>query len=167
MLRRLQDELPSTRSLHQRHHSKASLTVARPQTPILLPGEQTSTRVEPAKHIYAAVIEVMDMPGVLDVGIWVGHAWADEPRDRTVGVVPGWDRVVIVQGAEKLAQMFWDARQDFKFVAPSGSLDECLQAALAPDARPYFISNSGDNPTAGRLWRCYLDSQATSRPSGI
>ncbi|KAK4550062.1 hypothetical protein LTR36_003029 [Oleoguttula mirabilis] len=117
--------------------------------PILLPGEQTSTRMEPAKHIYAAVPDVEAMPGVFDVGVWVGYAWADEPRDRAAVVVTGWDQRAVAQGAEKLAQMFWDAHRDFEFVAPNGSLEECLEVALASNARPYFISDSGDNLTAG------------------
>ena len=107
--------------------------------PILLPGEQTSTRVEPAKHIYAAVPEVET----------IGYAWADEPRNRGAVVVTGWDEKVVVESAEKLAKLFWDARKDFVFVAPHGSFKECLDAALSSKSRPYFISDSGDNPTAG------------------
>ena len=117
--------------------------------PILLPGEQTSTRDEPAKHIYAAVPEVEAIGGVLDAAIWVGYAWADEPRNRAAVVVTGWDKEVVASGAERLARLFWDARADFAFVAPTGSLAECLDAALASKTRPYFISDSGDNPTAG------------------
>jgi microcystin degradation protein MlrC len=117
--------------------------------PILLPGEQTSTRDEPAKHIYAAVPEVEAFPGIIDAAIWVGYAWADEPRNRAVVVVTGWDENAVTEGAERLARIFWDAHADFKFVAPSGSFKECLDTALASDSRPYFISDSGDNPTAG------------------
>jgi microcystin degradation protein MlrC len=117
--------------------------------PILLPGEQTSTRDEPAKHIYAAVPGVEALDGVIDAAIWVGYAWADEPRNRAIVVVTGWDREVVAKGAEKLARLFWDARADFAFVAPTGSLAECLDVALTSSARPYFISDSGDNPTAG------------------
>jgi microcystin degradation protein MlrC len=117
--------------------------------PILLPGEQTSTRVEPAKRIYAAVPGVEDMEGVLDAAIWVGYAWADEPRNRAVIVVTGWEQHAVAAGAERLARLFWDARKDFDFVAPTGSLAECLDTALGSKARPYFISDSGDNPTAG------------------
>jgi microcystin degradation protein MlrC len=117
--------------------------------PILLPGEQTSTRIEPAKHIYARVPEVEAMDGVIDTAIWVGYAWADEPRNRAAVVVTGWDKAAVTTGAEKLAQAFWDAHQDFKFVAPTGSFAECLDTALLSSARPYFISDSGDNPTAG------------------
>lgn len=117
--------------------------------PILLPGEQTSTRDEPAAHIYAAVPEVEATEGVLDAAIWVGYAWADEPRNRAAVVVTGWDKEAVVKGAEKLARLFWDSHEDFTFVAPTGSFKECLDAALASDKHPYFISDSGDNPTAG------------------
>jgi microcystin degradation protein MlrC len=117
--------------------------------PILLPGEQTSTRDEPAKHIYAAVPAVEAMDGIIDAAIWVGYAWADEPRNRAAVVATGWDKRNVSIGAEKLAKLLWDAHQDFVFVAPTGSFAECLDAALASTARPYFISDSGDNPTAG------------------
>jgi microcystin degradation protein MlrC len=117
--------------------------------PILLPGEQTSTRVEPAKHIYAAIPEVEATKGVIDAAIWVGYAWADEPRNRAAVAVTGWDEAAVTAGAERLARLFWDAHEDFTFVAPSGSFAECLDTAVASAARPYFISDSGDNPTAG------------------
>ncbi|NGO09258.1 M81 family metallopeptidase [Streptomyces sp. HC44] len=117
--------------------------------PVLLAGEQTSTRIEPAKSVYAAVDEVETMDGVIDAAIWVGYAWADEPRNRAAVVVTGPSEPAVAAGAERLARGFWDARREFAFVAPTGSLDECLDDALASDARPYFISDTGDNPTAG------------------
>ncbi|KAH8820740.1 hypothetical protein F5884DRAFT_765013 [Xylogone sp. PMI_703] len=117
--------------------------------PVLLPGEQTSTRVEPAKHIYDTVPDVEAVESVIDAAIWVGYAWADEPRNRAAVVVTGWDEAAVSAGAEKLAKLLWDSHQDFTFVAPTGSFAECLDTALRSSARPYFISDSGDNPTAG------------------
>ncbi|MFE5138972.1 M81 family metallopeptidase [Streptomyces fagopyri] len=117
--------------------------------PVLLAGEQTSTRIEPAKSVYAAVDEVEAADGVTDAAIWVGYAWADEPRNRAVVVVTGDDTAAVSAGAERLARGFWDARHDFDFVAPTGTYDELLDEALATDLRPYFISDTGDNPTAG------------------
>ncbi|KAI1736598.1 MlrC domain-containing protein [Xylaria scruposa] len=117
--------------------------------PVLLPGEQTSTRDEPAAHIYAAVPAAEATEGVIDAAIWVGYAWADEPRNRAVVVVTGWDKEAVSNGAKKLARTFWDAHRDFKFVAPTGTFSECLDIALESERRPYFISDSGDNPTAG------------------
>lgn len=121
--------------------------------PILLPGEQTSTRDEPARSIYAAVPGVEAMDGVLDAAVWVGYAWADEPRNRAAVVVTGWDEGAVAGGAEQLARLFWDSREEFHFVAPTGSMAECLDTGLTriedETKRPFFISDSGDNPTAG------------------
>lgn len=118
--------------------------------PVLLPGEKTSTRLEPAQSIYAELPEIEALPGVIDASVWIGYAWADEPRCQAYVVVTGDDREVIAREAERVARMFWEARQDFVFVAKTGSLDDALEEALAPGApRPYVISDSGDNPTAG------------------
>ncbi|WP_138476091.1 M81 family metallopeptidase [Dyadobacter bucti] len=117
--------------------------------PVLLPGEKTSTRIEPAKTIYAAVAPASVQPGIIDAAIWVGYAWADEPRNHAVVMVTGDDKQKVTGTAEKLAANFWKARSDFAFVAPTGSLQESLDKAVASDKHPFFISDSGDNPTAG------------------
>ena len=122
---------------------------ARIAIPVLLPGEQTSTRIEPAKSIYKQVAPAAQQEGIVDAAIWVGYPWADEPRNHAVVIVTGDDKQKVTTTAEKLAKSFWDARKEFTFVAPTGSLDECLAKALSSKDRPYYISDSGDNPTAG------------------
>ncbi|MBC3764015.1 M81 family metallopeptidase [Quadrisphaera sp. RL12-1S] len=125
---------------------------ARVPVPVLLPGEKTSTRVEPAASLYALVPQVEARPGVLDAGIWIGYAWADLPRSSACVVVTGDDEAAVRAGAEELARAMWAVRDDFAFVAPTGSLAECLDAAaeaVARGVRPFFVSDSGDNPTAG------------------
>jgi microcystin degradation protein MlrC len=117
--------------------------------PVLLPGEQTSTRIEPAKSIYAAVKPASEQQGIVDAAIWMGYPWADEPRNHAVVMVVGDDSAKVTSTAEQLAKKFWNARKQFDFVAPVGSLDECLAKALSAREYPYFISDSGDNPTAG------------------
>ncbi len=117
--------------------------------PILLPGEQTSTRVEPAKSLYAAVAPATEQKGILDAGIWIGYAWADEPRNHAVVMVTGDKKKTVQQTAQRLAQHFWDVRHEFDFIAPTASLEECLEAALKSDKKPFMISDMGDNPTAG------------------
>ncbi|MCU7552708.1 M81 family metallopeptidase [Chitinophagaceae bacterium LB-8] len=117
--------------------------------PILLPGEMTSTRIEPAKTIYKAVAPAAAQEGIIDAAIWVGYAWADEPRNHAVVMVTGDNKEKVMSTATRLAKSFWDARFGFSFVAPTGSLAECLNKALASKKRPFFISDSGDNPTAG------------------
>lgn len=118
--------------------------------PVLLPGEKTSTRLEPAAGLYARLPEIEARDGVVDASIWIGYAWADEPRCQAYVVVMGDDRELITEEAEHLARLFWEARENFVFVAPTATLTGALERALAPEAaRPYLISDSGDNPTAG------------------
>lgn len=117
--------------------------------PILLPGEKTSTRLEPAKSIYQGVAPAAAQEGIIDAAIWVGYAWADEPRNHAVVMVTGDDKVKVSNTAQQLAESFWNARSGFVFVAPTGSLKESLDKALASKKHPFFISDSGDNPTAG------------------
>ena len=117
--------------------------------PILLPGEQTSTRVEPGKSLYAAITPATAQEGIIDAGIWIGYAWADEPRNRATVMVTGDDKDMVVRTAEYLAHHFWSVRHKFEFVAPTATLEVCLANAIASDKKPYFISDMGDNPTAG------------------
>lgn len=117
--------------------------------PVLLPGEKTSTRIEPGKRIYKEVAPAASQEGIIDAAIWIGYAWADEPRNHAVVMVTGDDKEKVTKTAEKLALNFWNARNEFEFVAPTGSLDEALQKALVSTKHPFFISDSGDNPTAG------------------
>ncbi|NID12157.1 M81 family metallopeptidase [Fibrivirga algicola] len=118
--------------------------------PVLLPGEKTSTRIEPGKSLYQQVTPLADQqPGVVDASIWIGYAWADEPRNHAAVMVVGDDKTKVTQTAEKLARDFWNARNQFDFVAPTGTLDDVLTKAIASPKHPFYISDTGDNPTAG------------------
>ncbi|NED99667.1 M81 family metallopeptidase [Phytoactinopolyspora halotolerans] len=122
------------------------------QVPVLLPGEKTSTRLEPARSLYGRLPQIEALDGIVDAAIWIGYAWADEPRCQAAIVVTGDDAELARTQAAELARAFWDARHDFAFVAPTGTLDECLDIALGRGpgaATPFVISDSGDNPTAG------------------
>jgi microcystin degradation protein MlrC len=117
--------------------------------PVLLPGEKTSTRIEPAKTIYAAVDPATKQKGVVDAAIWIGYAWADESRNHAAVVVTGDDKGVVTSTAERLARSFWEARKQFAFVAPTLSYEKCMDSALKSTKHPFMISDMGDNPTAG------------------
>ena len=117
--------------------------------PILLPGEKTSTRIDPGKSLYAQVAPVAGRSGITDAAIWIGYAWADEPRNHAVVMVTGDDKDAVKNGAEELAESFWEVRNDFEFVAPTATLEESLEMALGSDKKPFMNSDMGDNPTAG------------------
>ena len=140
--------------------------------PILLPGEKTSTRIEPGKSLYQRVQPMTEKKGVIDAAIWIGYAWADEPRNHGVVMVTGDNKKEVSESAETLAQAFWDVRNEFEFVAPTADLKTSLSYALASNKKPYIISDMGDNPTAGGAgdvtWtlRELLNNKAFKKDSG-
>lgn len=117
--------------------------------PILLAGEQTSTRVEPARSLYERIPLECQRQGVWDVSIWIGYAWADEPRCHASVVGTGTDAEAVSAATRSLAEQLWRVREEFDFVGPPGSLAEGLERGLHHPEHPYLISDSGDNPGAG------------------
>ena len=122
--------------------------------PILLPGEKTSTRVNPGKKLYSKVDPMTKKNGVIDAAIWVGYAWGDAPRNHAVVMTYGDDKREVIESAEELANDFWNFRHEFEFVAPTTTLDIAFDNAFdyikrRLDSRPFIISDMGDNPTAG------------------
>ncbi|NJO07773.1 MAG: M81 family metallopeptidase, partial [Chloroflexaceae bacterium] len=117
--------------------------------PIILPGERTSTVYEPAASLYGRLPAVSQRPGVLDASLFVGYVWADEPRTSASVVVVGTAASAMQQAARELAAQFWAVRAQFDSGMPVGSIDECITMALAAPEPCVFISDSGDNPTAG------------------
>lgn len=117
--------------------------------PILLPGEKTSTRIEPGKGLYEMIPGVIDNDNVIDAAIWMSYPWADYSRNHGVIMAYGDDKEAVGKAAEKLAEYYWSIREDFDFVAPTVYLDEALDKANNSDKKPFIISDMGDNPTAG------------------
>jgi len=117
--------------------------------PVLLPGERTSTEDQPAKDLYAQLAPRNANPGVLDASLLVGYVWADEPRATASVVLTGTDRPTLQQQAVQIAQQYWDAREDFRFGVPVGSIAELLDQAEKSTTQPVILADSGDNPTGG------------------
>lgn len=122
---------------------------SRIKVPILLPGEKTSTRIEPGKSLYGKIDPETKKEGIIDAAIWMGYPWADEPRNHAVVVVYGDNKEEVKNSSEFLAKSFWDVKDKFEFVAPVGTLEKSLELALNSDTKPFIISDMGDNPTAG------------------
>src|SRR5438270_7742250 len=72
------------------------------RVPVLLPGERACTRDEPAKGLYARLASIERRDGVIDAAIWIGYAWADEPRCSAAVLVTGTDEATIAAEASGL-----------------------------------------------------------------
>jgi microcystin degradation protein MlrC len=148
------DDAPLTRTRAIRNLVRCLRDDVRPQrawvrVPVLLAGERASTRDEPARGIYGSLAEIEARAGIIDASVWIGYAWADEPRCGAAVVVTGTDPDAVPREAHGLAERYWNARADFTFSVPAGDADWAIATGLAARERPYFISDSGDNPTAG------------------
>ncbi len=117
--------------------------------PVNLPGEKTSTMWEPGTTVYKRLEASDGIPGLIDASLWVGYVWADQPRANATTVVTGTDVEVIRTEAERIAKLYWDARNQFRFGVPTGTADWTIDEALKLNQRAVLISDSGDNPTAG------------------
>ncbi|NKK62499.1 microcystin degradation protein MlrC [Rhizobium leguminosarum bv. viciae] len=117
--------------------------------PVVLPGERTSTVDEPAKGLYDMLPGIDAIDGVWDASLMVGYVWADEPRATAAAIMTGTDRAVLEREAKRLARAYWDAREDFVFGCETGTLEECVEKAIASPTAPVVLAESGDNPTGG------------------
>jgi microcystin degradation protein MlrC len=123
--------------------------LAHRRIPVILPGEKTSTEWEPGASLYASLTGTDGEPGVLASSLLVGYAWADEPRTAAAALVTADHREAAESAVSRVARRYWQQRRAFDFGVPAGSLRWCLDRALAGPPRTVFISDSGDNPTAG------------------
>ena len=117
--------------------------------PVVLPGERTSTEDEPAKSLYARLPGIDEIEGIWDSSLMVGYVWADEPRATAAVIMTGTDQSVLEREAKKLAQAYWDARQEFVFGCETDTVKACVTKAIASPTRPVVLADSGDNPTGG------------------
>jgi len=119
--------------------------------PVLMPGERSSTLYDPARRLWAQLPALNAKDGVMDVSLLAGYVWADEPRATAAAVVTGTEMEALRETARYLGQQYWDARREFSFGVPTGTMAECIERALKLDTTPVVISDSGDNPTGGGM----------------
>jgi len=117
--------------------------------PLLVPGEAGVTEVEPGRSLFARLPEMDARPGVLVSSIMIGCAWTDSPETGVSTLVCGTDPQAAEAAAQDLARAVWERRAEFRIDVPTAPADEAIRMAVAAPERPVFISDSGDNTTAG------------------
>lgn len=128
------------------------------KVPILIAGEQSSTTVQPMIDLIGALREAEAVPGVLAASYLMGFPWCDNPHSA-VGVYVTAENSELAQAqALTLAQRIWDTRHEFCFQTETYGeqevLDKAFEAIAAGQPTPIYLSDSGDNPTAGSSSDC-------------
>ena len=119
--------------------------------PILISGEQSETRVDPAKALFESLSEYDKLPDVLCASYVMGFPWADSPFGGAGALVTGWADAheSLKDLTNKMAKIFWNRRAEFVYSTPAMKPEEAIQAALSATEFPVILSDSADNPTAG------------------
>jgi microcystin degradation protein MlrC len=118
--------------------------------PLILPGESAVTEVEPARSLYAMLPAIEGTPGILDASLMIGCAWTDSPYSTVSALVMAEsDGELAHRLAARLAAEVWERRAEFGPDVETAPVDECIARALAAPEPTVFISDSGDNVTAG------------------
>lgn len=128
------------------------------KVPILIAGEQSSTTVQPMLRLIAALRDTEAKPGILAASYLMGFPWCDNPHSG-VGVYVTAESSQLAQAeALRLAQLIWDTRHRFCFQTETYQeqqvLDVAFEAIAKGEATPIYLSDSGDNPTAGSSSDC-------------
>ena len=142
------------------------------KVPILIAGEQSSTTVQPMIGLIEALREMEKKPGVLAASYLMGFPWCDNPHSSVGVYVTAETAAQAKEEALALAQKIWDTRNQFCFQTETYSqqevLDKAFEAIENGEATPIYLSDSGDNPTAGSssdcvgFLKCLLDDPRTA-----
>jgi microcystin degradation protein MlrC len=135
------------------------LYTASQSIPVMVAGEKSETAAEPMASLIAACRELErpapDRPAMLAASLLLGFPWADCEYNAATVLVSAFeeDRNTADREARKLAEEFWRRRGEFSFRTEyynsRDSLAAAYAAVLEKGERPVFVSDSGDNPTAG------------------
>lgn len=128
------------------------------KVPILIAGEQSSTTVEPMKSLIDALRETEKQQGILAASYLMGFPWCDNENSAVSVNVVAESQKQAEEEAVRLAQLMWETRNQFCFQTETYPEQEALDVAFAAveqgEPTPVYLSDSGDNPTAGSSGDC-------------
>ncbi|OCW55503.1 M81 family metallopeptidase [Hoeflea olei] len=124
--------------------------IAAVRIPILIAGEAAVTTTEPGASIYAGLPSYDARPGILEANVFVGFAFNDVPWGGMTAIVTSdGDADLARATAQELASEIWRRRHDFVLRMETAGVAEGLARVAAATEGPIFVSDSGDNTTAG------------------
>lgn len=119
--------------------------------PMLQPGEAATTDTPHVRRILADIDAIQRMDGVWRTSYFTGMSWIDCPHNGSTIVVCGTakERAPIESAMCSAAQNIWETRHDFQLSSNSLKTEDAVRMALESPQKIVFLSDSGDNVTAG------------------
>ena len=119
------------------------------RVPFLLKNDTLLTREEPLLSLIAETEELEKNEDIYSANLFLGHCWIDAPNTSASTVVCATSKELAEKTAKSLAKKLWDTRRAYKFKIEAEPLEKSVDLALAGTENRIFITDSGDNTTAG------------------
>lgn len=120
------------------------------RVPVVVPGDCVVTDAWPLAPIMQKACDLEKEDGMLACTLFNGQPWVDVPHmGPSVVCYHKTDEKQALNAAKTLAELFFAARHDFSFSMEAYEPVEALRKAYASTVRPVFVTDSGDNTTAG------------------
>ena len=119
------------------------------RVPFLLKNDTLLTAFEPLKGLIEETYELEKSKDIFTANLFLGHCWIDAPNTSASTVVCATSKEKAEAVAKDLANKLWSTRKDYKFLIEAESPEECIDRAIAGTENRIFITDSGDNTTAG------------------
>ncbi len=119
------------------------------RVPFLLKNDTLLTREEPLKTLIEETIELEKDEAIYSANLFLGHCWIDAKNTSASTVVCATDKAVAERVAKSLANKLWATRKIYKFKIEAESPEKSVDLALMGSEKRIFITDSGDNTTAG------------------
>jgi microcystin degradation protein MlrC len=134
--------------------SGRKLYTAHVSIPMMIAGEKSETAAEPMASLIKDCLSAEKKDGIQAASILLGFPWADSGHNAVTILVTSFEEAKNAADfcARDLALSFWRRRGDFTFRTECYDSRRAMAAAyqaVAKGERPVFVSDSGDNPTAG------------------
>ena len=111
--------------------------------------DAAQTNVEPYVSIMRMVRDLDKDPDVISCSVFNGQPWVDAPcMSASVIVYSKANHEKVHAKAKAIADYYEEHKTDLKFGVPALAPDKTVEG-IKPLAKPVFISDSGDNTTAG------------------
>lgn len=119
------------------------------RVPFLLKNDTLLTGEEPLKSLIAETRELEKQEDVFAANLFFGHCWIDAKNTSASTVVCASTKEKAEKIAKDLANKLWTTRKDYKFKIEAELPEECIDRAISGKENRIFITDSGDNTTAG------------------
>jgi microcystin degradation protein MlrC len=117
--------------------------------PAIVDGNFVLTGISPQKEIMAYIAE-QETGDILSIAFFACQPWVNTPyNSATVFVTYQGDATAAEDVARTIAGMYWDAKADFSYYGELLRPDVALARTIEKPDDVFFLSDSGDNPTAG------------------